>query len=182
VRAADLSRLIEGAREYRPGKYHAPCPLHGGKSGTSFAFEDAEDGSKVLAICRAGCPIEDVVRSVGIELGNLFSDTSRNRDPAAEHRALAARGLERWRSVSLNDVCVLFRDLEFLAAGAANLLSLYQETNTGTAEERDEVWNRLAFAYHQISRLESDFERLNSRDRGDHLAVWREIREAQNAA
>jgi hypothetical protein len=79
-------------------------------------------------------------------------------------------------------VCVLFRDLEFLAAGAANLLSLYQETNTGTAEERDEVWNRLAFAYHQISRLESDFERLNSRDRGDHLAVWREIREAQNAA
>ena len=179
--AADIAKRIPEVREVRPGKYEGPCPLHGGKSGRSFAFENSDDG-KVLTVCRAGCPIEEVLAVVGLKFSDLYSDVSRRPDPVAERKNRAGRGLEEWRNKKLTKDCGLLRKLDRHAAVASELLAHYEETGTGNEEERGKAWESFAFAYKAIPALEHDFHRLNSKNRDDHLAVYREHKEAANAA
>lgn len=66
-----LSRL-DGVRKTGPNKWIARCCAHDDRS-PSLTISEADDG-RVLAHCFAGCPIENVVSSVGMALSDLMPD------------------------------------------------------------------------------------------------------------
>lgn len=61
---------LEGVR--RSGKgWVARCPVHGDRH-PSLSIGTGYDGA-ILLHCHAGCETEDVVASLGLEMGDLFS-------------------------------------------------------------------------------------------------------------
>lgn len=68
-----LSRLdkVQG----RGSKFQARCPAHDDRS-PSLSIREATDG-RVLVHCHAGCEVADIVESVGLTLGDLFPDDTR---------------------------------------------------------------------------------------------------------
>ena len=63
-----LSRLekVKG----RNGSWTARCPAHDDK-GPSLSIREVEDG-RVLLHCFAGCDVNNIVQSVGMDIGDLF--------------------------------------------------------------------------------------------------------------
>ena len=179
--ASELATRVPDSREIKPGKWAAPCPIHGGQSGRSFAFEDSEDGSRILALCRAGCRTEDVLMAIGLRMSDLRQGQEHRQDPKVQRQARANRGLA-WRQRQLTIVCNLLRFLDDLVDEATQLLGAYGKTHTGTREQRGAAWDTLAFCYHQITELEFDHERLNSKDSAKHLEFWRQFQGVADAA
>ena len=171
---------LKGVRNIGDGRWIAKCPAHEDRS-PSLSIRQSED--RALVYCHAGCELEAIVTALGLSVADLFDESrSEPRSVEVQRKARVAQGLEKWRSRKLTEVCELLRNLDCLAAGSAQLLAFYDETGTGDDEERDETWERLAFAYRKIPALEYDFERLNSKDTALHLEAYREHREAANAA
>jgi hypothetical protein len=72
-----LSRL-ERVRHIGAGRWQACCPSH--LDGTpSLSIKEESDG-KVLIHCHAGCPAEQVVSAVGLDISDLYP----KRDPRYE--------------------------------------------------------------------------------------------------
>lgn len=69
----DVLQRLEGVRG-RGGKYMARCPNHG-DSTPSLSVSLGSDG-KILLKCFAGCSTEDIVRSMGLEMKDLFADAN----------------------------------------------------------------------------------------------------------
>jgi len=69
-----LSRLekVKG----RNGAYTACCPAHSDKS-PSLAIRELEDG-RILLKCFADCSVQDIIGSIGMEIGDLFPDTKKD--------------------------------------------------------------------------------------------------------
>ena len=67
-----LDRL--GKVKGRDGKYTALCPAHDDRS-PSLSITEAQEG-KVLINCHSGCPAEDIVAAVGLELKDLFPESN----------------------------------------------------------------------------------------------------------
>lgn len=168
--ASELSRLVVGAREYRPGKYHAPCPRHGGKSGRSFAFEDADDGSKILATCRGGCRTADGMAVLGLGVADLYPGSPQRIDRATFRRSEEKKSLEAWRQIILTQVCVLLRGLD----DQTERIDRYVEVFPGERDS-DLVWERLGAVYEPYVTLERWFQLLNADDPGGHAVVYREM-------
>lgn len=72
-----LSRLekVKG----RNGAYTACCPAHTDKS-PSLAIRELEDG-RILLKCFADCSVQDIMGSIGMEIGDLFPDTKKDLPP-----------------------------------------------------------------------------------------------------
>jgi hypothetical protein len=72
-----LSRLekVKG----RNGAYTACCPAHIDKS-PSLAIRELDDG-RILMKCFADCSIQDIMGSIGMEIGDLFPDTKKDLPP-----------------------------------------------------------------------------------------------------
>jgi hypothetical protein len=72
-----LSRLekVKG----RNGTYTACCPAHGDKS-PSLAIRELDDG-RILMKCFANCSVQDIMGSIGMEIGDLFPDTNKDLPP-----------------------------------------------------------------------------------------------------
>lgn len=66
-----LSRL-ERVRQIGPGRWIARCPAHD-DGRPSLSVKDG--GDKLLVYCFAGCPVDDVVGAVGLNLGDLFIES-----------------------------------------------------------------------------------------------------------
>ena len=105
-----LSRL-EGVRR-EGGGWRARCPAHGDTEPSLSVNEG--DGGQVLLHCFAGCAPEDVVRSIGLQMRDLFPrpelDYAAGKRPGrsaitledlARHKALSAEFL---RSLGLHDL------------------------------------------------------------------------------
>ena len=143
------------------------------------------DDGRILVHCFAGCQPEQILEAIALDYSSLFSHKPRltaSLGPKVQKQARAARGLEEWRGRQLTINCHLIREFYELADGTVKLLAGYERTHTGTPDERDEAWSRLAFCYDEIPQLEDDHDRLNSRSRADHLEVWRQYREVLDAA
>lgn len=68
--AERLLERLEAVRETGPGRWLARCPSH--EDGRpSLSIREGDDG-RVLAHCFAGCPVEEIVSAVGLELSDLF--------------------------------------------------------------------------------------------------------------
>lgn len=67
--AAEIAQRA-GARPYRDG-FRGPCPVHHGKSGTSFSVHQGE-GGRVLLRCWRGCSTTDILGALGLRWADLF--------------------------------------------------------------------------------------------------------------
>ena len=74
-----LDRL-EKVRREREGQWNACCPAHQDRS-PSLAVGETEDG-RVLVHCHGGCPVEDVLAAVGLDMTDLYPDTTRTSYPS----------------------------------------------------------------------------------------------------
>ena len=179
MKAAEIARLVLDIREVKPGKYEGPCPLHGGKSGRSFVMEQQK--GLVTMLCRGGCATQDVLRTMGLNFSDLFDGAPKPMDPATALRLRAEKGLRNWRQTALTLVCELLRRLDQHSARAAGLLDRLRRQGVSEAE-LEPLWDTLQFAYFNITQIEHDFERLNTKSRVAHLEVWQERRKVANAA
>jgi Protein of unknown function (DUF3987) len=75
-----IDKFLEAAGDYseRGEEYRTKCPNHLGGSDDSLAIRELENG-KVLLRCHAGCENEDIVRALGLEMGDLFSENGQAR-------------------------------------------------------------------------------------------------------
>lgn len=69
----DVLQRLEGVKG-RDGKYMARCPNHG-DSTPSLSVSLGSD-NKILLKCFAGCSTDDIVRSMGLEMKDLFADSN----------------------------------------------------------------------------------------------------------
>ena len=63
----------------RNGAYTACCPAHTDKS-PSLAIRELDDG-RILMKCFADCSVQDIMGSIGMEIGDLFPDTNKDLPP-----------------------------------------------------------------------------------------------------
>lgn len=75
----DLLSRLSGVKKNGPDKWIARCSAHEDRS-PSLAIKE-EDG-KILLHCFAGCPVDDVLGAVGLEMQDLFPP----KDPAQWER------------------------------------------------------------------------------------------------
>jgi len=68
-------------------KYLARCPSHDDRS-PSLAIEELE-GGKVVLHCFAGCETYDIVTSIGLEMSDLFPDSTPTSRSGTKARDLA---------------------------------------------------------------------------------------------
>lgn len=68
-----LSRM-QGVKPNGSNQFMALCPAHDDKS-PSLAITETEDG-KVLVHCYAGCSTQEIMDSIGLELKDLFPETT----------------------------------------------------------------------------------------------------------
>ena len=66
----------------RNGSWTARCPAHDDK-GPSLAVREAEDG-RILLHCFAGCPVENVLAAVAMDMSDLFPPEEKRRDYPVE--------------------------------------------------------------------------------------------------
>ena len=82
-----LARL-DGVRRSGNG-WMAKCPAHADRS-ASLSVAEGADG-RVLLHCFAGCPVTDVLASVGLQVGDLFPRQLGHYTSPAERAAAAER-------------------------------------------------------------------------------------------
>src|SRR5438552_2463280 len=68
--ASELLPRLERVRKSRRG-WSARCPAHEDKHNS---LSVAEDDSRVLLHCFAGCPVECIVAALGLEMSDLFAE------------------------------------------------------------------------------------------------------------
>lgn len=97
-------------RESGHDRWRACCPAHGGRNASALSIGVGGEG-QVLLTCFAGCPIEDVVHALGLEMNDLFPPRESHGKPARPRRMLSAgQALD-----------LLAREATLVAVAAANL-------------------------------------------------------------
>lgn len=83
-----LSRL-DGVRQTGNQKWVARCPAHADKS-PSLSVAETGDG-KVLLKCFAGCAADDVVGAIGLEMRDLFPESTLTKGERKAHAIKQSR-------------------------------------------------------------------------------------------
>ena len=78
------------ARPAGTDRWRARCPAHGGQSLGSLSIALGSDG-RILLKCWAGCPASEILSTMGLSWGALFSDS----ETPVTATAATARMLER---------------------------------------------------------------------------------------
>lgn len=71
-----LLPLLEGVKPTGDSRWKARCPAHDDRD-PSLSVTEVDD--RVLLKCFAGCPTEDIVEKLGLEMGDLFAEKSNGR-------------------------------------------------------------------------------------------------------
>jgi hypothetical protein len=85
--AAELVGSLESVRARGPNKWSAKCPAHADKS-PSLTVAEGEKG--VLLKCWAGCSLEEITRTLGLTVKDLFFDAL-STDPHQRREAMRQR-------------------------------------------------------------------------------------------
>lgn len=149
--ATDLLPLLDGVRTRGPGKWSARCPSHPDRS-PSLALAEGERG--LLLKCWAGCHLEEITRSLGLSVKDLFFDhlvtDSSQRHEARRQRAEAQAAQQLARATEGRRLDAL-RRAEYLI-GSAQGLSIDEWSDA----RLDTALNRLGNAYHLLATEDSD--------------------------
>jgi hypothetical protein len=166
MRAAD--RVLPYLSRLRPRGDHrwtALCPAHEDKT-PSLTIREAAD--RILIRCWAGCTAEEITAAFGLTTAALFDTASeRRRNPVADHRRLAAEGLEMWRQKERQ------RCAEDLRMRDTIIGEIEHAVQDGLLTE-DEAIASLSYEYDGYSELEYRFERLLTGTVIDALEVYRD--------
>lgn len=81
TQSVQLTRLLDSLDDLRAngGGYMALCPAHDDRS-PSLSVSEGDDG-RLLLHCHGGCKTEDVVKALGLEMRDLFEETTGNGRP-----------------------------------------------------------------------------------------------------
>jgi hypothetical protein len=74
--AISLINRLDHCRKVRDGEWIARCPAHDDRS-PSLSIKDEGDG-RTLIHCFAGCGANEILKSVGMELQDLYPPTDKN--------------------------------------------------------------------------------------------------------
>lgn len=134
--AALLSRL-NGVRQYGNG-WRADCPNGHGKSRGSLSITEADDG-RVMLHCFACNDTPGILRTLSIEMADLFP--ARIKDPGPEAREAAAKAFKR--NAIGAAIGVLDREATVVYIAACDMhmgktLSAADAARVGVAAER--IW------------------------------------------
>lgn len=112
------------------GRWSACCPAHASRSQSSLSIREIDDG-RVLLHCFAGCPVDDVVRAVGLDLTDLYPPrTDEDRRPRERRPFLASDAIRALR----RELHVAWLVLSDVAAGKP--LSDLDRKRAGIARDR----------------------------------------------
>lgn len=87
----ELLPRLDSIRQRGYGRWSARCPAHTDKS-PSFSVSEGAKG--VLLKCWAGCTVEEICRSLGLEQRDLFFDAY-DVDPSRRREAIQQRERQR---------------------------------------------------------------------------------------
>lgn len=157
VTAAEFAARLPAPKPYGRG-YRAPCPSHGSRSSTLSIAPSRHDGTVVH--CFAGCPTEDVTRSVGLTMrdlapaiGTSWSAARVRRQPTQEEiRAalvdeeklyLNERGISDGERLVAADIAPIRHTVAVrLGVSFAAVRRAAADSHTG-GHERDTLWPEL---------------------------------------
>lgn len=71
VQIGDLLNKLDKVKRLKNGQYTALCPAHNDKN-PSLAIK--QEDTKILLNCLAGCQTEDIVKTLGLSMNDLFTD------------------------------------------------------------------------------------------------------------
>lgn len=102
VTLVDLPSYFPGGYE-RNGQFMRQCLAHDDK-GPSLSIRMGDHGAW-LVNCFAGCPTEDVLASVGLDMGDLFPDRPQPGARRSQHQLSARDALQMIRHESMVIAC-----------------------------------------------------------------------------
>ena len=65
------------------GRWTACCPAHEDRS-PSLAITETDDG-RILLKCFGGCSVQEIVGSIGMDMGDLFPDSKEHHKPKVKN-------------------------------------------------------------------------------------------------
>ena len=72
----------------RNGHWTACCPAHEDRS-PSLAVTETDDG-RILLKCFGGCSVQEIVGSIGMDMGDLFPDSKEHHRPKVKNAFYAS--------------------------------------------------------------------------------------------
>ena len=103
--AAILLDRLEGVRQSGPGSWMAKCPAHEDRR-PSLSVRELDDG-RILLHDFAGCPANDVVAAVGLELADLFPERLDHHKAPTRDRLHRHAAVEALKTISAEAVVVV---------------------------------------------------------------------------
>lgn len=123
---AEQIAVLAHARPYRDG-WRGPCPVHHGKSGTSFSIRRGERG--VLLRCWGGCPTKEILAALGLRWADLFEGACPPRPALSPAVRRCQEEFRQHPAASRADdpLTVVLTDEEHAEVGIARALALVVE-------------------------------------------------------
>lgn len=115
------------------GRWMARCPAHDDRI-ASLTIAEGNDG-RVLVHCFGGCPVDDVVRAVGMRLSDLMPEEAISHEPQRKMR------------IPASDV---LRALEFHATVVAICAADMAKGRQLTEAEKDQLFSIAGAIYEAI--------------------------------
>ncbi len=144
--ADELLSKLDRVRVHGTNKWSARCPAHPDRN-PSLAIAEGERG--LLVKCWAGCTLDEITRSLGLTVSELFYD--RNPNPHELRKAQRLREQERQRRVRQQRIDGLrvatLREAEAVIRYAQGI-----DISTWSHARLDRELNRLAGAYELMER------------------------------
>lgn len=143
--ADEFIARLEGVRSRGGGKWLARCPAHADRN-PSLSIKESQD--RILVRCWAGCTSEEIVKALGLGLGDLFLN------PRTDRRTQSAPNPRR---IDLSDVAFRFELGALDRRLRADAVLQAVANCSGDAlrdEDRDRLLNVVARAYADRDRAD----------------------------
>ena len=152
----DVLQRLEGVKG-RDGKYMARCPNHG-DSTPSLSVSLGSD-NKILLKCFAGCSTDDIVRSMGLEMRDLFADANEVLPSYSEPKAYQPATQESEYFYAGGKL----KKLKFRRADGSKYCIWYHKDGNSWVKGRDNTVPGL-YRCHELDNAESLFIVEGERD------------------
>lgn len=136
--AEKLLNRLDGVRRTGPGRWVAKCPAHEDRA-PSLSLRQCDDG-RMLVHCFAGCDVQSILDSIGLEFSDLFPAKRIDHHVPRERALFDARDALRCLSREvlvllgasaklLSGQCLSTDDLERLQVCANVILTVKEKAN-----------------------------------------------------
>lgn len=128
MRTEEFLSHLEGVRRTRESQWLALCPAHADRS-PSLSIKEGDEG-RTLVYCFAGCPPDDVVTAVGLDIGDLFPEKLEPHKGQKPH----------W---NLKDILLVIKEEATVSACAAGRIARGEELSPKELERAQTASQRI---------------------------------------